>query len=59
LNDRDLRKVLEVFDACMECWRPDPERCKYRPVRKKLGLGECMVYEAKQSYKKFKEMKKK
>ena len=42
LNDKELRKIIEVFDTCMECWNlKKPEDCEYRKIRLKIGLGEC------------------
>lgn len=47
LNDEELRKLVEVFDACVECWDPEPEKCKYQPIRKKIGLPPCDNLECK------------
>ena len=51
LSDKELWKIIEVFDACIECWDWAPRRCKYRPLRKKLGLRECSNYESTQHMK--------
>ena len=53
LDDDSLWKILEVFDACFigDCRHHQPDKCKYRPVRKMLGLTECEVYEHWLEYK--------
>lgn len=52
LSDKDLLKVIEIFDVCQECWMSHPEKCKYRPIRKRLGLDECHTFEVKQMWRK-------
>lgn len=47
LSDEELWGMVGVFDGCIDCWDDKPEECEYRPIRKKLGLGECYVYEIK------------
>jgi len=43
LSDRDLTKIIEIFDCCQECWTDKPEKCRFRPVRKKIGLKELKI----------------
>lgn len=48
LNNKDLRKIIEVFDSCIECWdNQNPEKCELQPIRKKLGLKECDMIKQK------------
>ena len=49
LNDDDIRTLIDVFDGCGECWDDTPEDCEYRPLRKKIGLGDCHVLEVKKN----------
>ena len=44
LNDKDIKKVIEVFDFCLECWNTkNPEKCEYQELRKKIGLEPCRM----------------
>ncbi len=44
LNDKELTKIIEVFDACIECWKTsNPEKCKYQSIREKIGLKSCKM----------------
>ncbi len=44
LSDEDLRKIIEVFDACIECWKTgNPAKCKYQRIREKIGLKPCKM----------------
>ena len=46
LKDKEIIKIIEVFDDCVECWRTgDPEKCKYQSIRKKIGLKPCKSVE--------------
>ncbi len=47
LSDKDLWEIVKLFDLCSYCWHDKPEKCEYRPIRKKLGMGECNVYKDK------------
>ena len=49
LDDDSLWEVAKIFDFCGDCWHWEPEKCELRPIRKKLGLGECEVYRMRQN----------
>jgi len=59
LSDEDVKELIAVFDGCTECWDDAPEDCEHRPLRERIGVGDCYVLEIKKNLRKMREAEKK
>ena len=54
MSDEDLFSIIRAFDSCQvgACWKLDCEGCEFYPIRKRLGLGNCLVHQSNERMRK-------
>jgi len=57
LDDDALWEIIKIFDFCEEgeCWDSEPEKCWLQPIRKKIGLRECGLFQMRKRMDKYRE----